>query len=104
MKFWYHHPAARAPSGIEFLQTPEGKLYWRVGRDGKYDSRGEVRKDDRVTLPGGLQVVLAGHLPAARYEAAFYPIELGPGESEGPEPAVLVHVVEIGVHPGKPHQ
>ena len=32
VKFWYHHPAVRTESGVEFLQTPDGKLYCRVGK------------------------------------------------------------------------
>ena len=56
VKFWYHHPAVNSESGVEFLQTPDGKLYCRVGSGGKYRPQGLVREGDRVEFAGGFKV------------------------------------------------
>ena len=53
VKFCYHHPACKAPAGVEFLETPDGKLYCRVGIGGKYRAAGEVHAGDELELPGG---------------------------------------------------
>ncbi len=45
VKFWYHHPAVLPEAGTQFLQTPDGKLHYRVVADGKMRlaRRGEGR-------------------------------------------------------------
>ena len=40
VKFWYHHPAVPPEAGTQFLQTPDGKLHYRVIADGKTRSIG----------------------------------------------------------------
>jgi len=92
VKFWYHHPAVVPESGVEFLQTSDGKLYGRAGRDGKYAWRGAVTKDQPIELSGQFKVSLSEHLASARREVTFLPLELGPGEAGGAEPAALVGV------------
>ena len=57
-KFWYHHPAVTAATGVEFLQTPDGKLYCRVGENGVYQPRGEVKEGDRIALSADRQLAL----------------------------------------------
>lgn len=89
-KFWYHHPAAEVLPSAEFLQTPDGKLYCRVGVDGVFQPRGEAKAGDRIKVSGRAEVSLVSYIPHARQEATFFPIELAPGEKAGPEAAALV--------------
>jgi hypothetical protein len=91
-KFWYHHPAAVPESGAEFLQTSDGKLYFRVGREGKYESRGAVTKDQPIEVSAQFKVAVAEQLASARREVDFFPLEVGPDERRAPEPAALVKV------------
>jgi len=92
VKFWYHHPHVPVPSGAEFLQTPDGKLYCRVGIDGERRLHGEVREGDRIQLAEGSEALVVRHLPHARQEVRFYAMEPAAGESEGPEAAALVEL------------
>ena len=54
--FWYHHPATEAAPGAQFVQTPDGKLYCRVGIDGKYRPRGAVREGDTIDIADAVAV------------------------------------------------
>jgi hypothetical protein len=92
VKFWYHHGALAAKSGAEFLQTPDGKLHCRVGRNGKYASRGVVKEGDEIELSPQFKIVLLKHLPDARQEVTFAPEAVEPGENGEGEPAALVEV------------
>jgi len=93
VKFWYHHPAVAVPTGVEFLQTPDGKLYSRVGMNGKYESRGEVRKGDQIAVAGHFQLKMLQHLPSARREVAFSPADdIDPEQASQMEAAALVEV------------
>ncbi len=68
VKFWYHHPAVLPEAGTQFLQTPDGKLHYRVVADGKLLAHGEVKEGtrfgDRPTRPFDRQISSA--LPAKR--------------------------------------
>jgi hypothetical protein len=90
--FYYHHPAAVPEPGVEFLQTPDGKLYGRVIREGKIEPRGEVGKGDQIELSSQFAVSILEHLPKARRQVDFLPVQLEPGESAGPEPAALMEI------------
>jgi hypothetical protein len=92
VKFWYHHPAVAAASGAEFLQTPDGKLYCRVGAGDAYQRRGEVKQGDRISVSADCQISLLRHIPHARREGTFAPIELGPGLATEAEAAALVEL------------
>jgi hypothetical protein len=92
VKFYYHHPAVVPEPGIEFLQTPDGKLYCRVIREGKIEPRGAVGKGDQIEVSSQFTVSILEYLPKARRQVDFLPVELGPGESGGPEPAALVEI------------
>ena len=72
VKCWYHHPAVKAAAGTEFLQTPDGKLYCRVGRDGKFEPQGEVRAGSKIDLAGKVQLTLLEHLPHAKHSITFH--------------------------------
>ena len=96
VKFWYYHPAVKPEPGTQFLQTPDGKLFARTVVDGKYESRGEVQAGDEVATSAGLRLKLLDHLPHAREEVLFRPVELARGETSGPEAAVLTEITAGG--------
>lgn len=99
VKFWYHHPATAARPGLEFLQTPQGKLYCRAGQAGAYAPRGEVRPGDRIAVVPWGEVEVLRHLPHARQEITFV-AEPGGEEADSSEAAALVPI-EL---PGKREQ
>ena len=96
VSFWYYHPAVSVSAGAEFMQTPDGKLYCRVGVDGEYQSRGEVTKGDRIAVPPDLEISILDHIPHARQDVTFRPIELAAGETSGPPAAALVELTTKG--------
>ena len=96
VKFWYYHPAVPAPTGAEFLQTPDGKLYCRVGADGVYQPRGEVKVGDRITLSADRQISLLCYIPHSRLAAVFTPVEFDRGQTNQAEAAALVELTTAG--------
>jgi hypothetical protein len=92
VKFWYHHPAVAAPTGAEFLETPDGKLYCRVAASGVCQPRGEVKVGDRITVSADRQVSLLRYIPHSRLARIFTPVELDPGEKNQAEAAALVEL------------
>lgn len=93
VKFWYHHVGVPPAPGAVFLQTPDGNLYCRAMVGDSYQPAVEAKEGDRVQLGSDFSVTVAKHIPFARKEVAFQPVELGPGESDGPEAAALVEVI-----------
>ena len=91
VKFWYHHPAVPAATGAEFLQTPDGKLYCRVGETGS-TSRGA--KSKRGTGSPFRPIARLAALPHSPCPPAgiFTPVELDPGETKEAEAAALVEL------------
>jgi hypothetical protein len=96
VKFWYHHPATTAATGAEFLQTPDGRLYCRVGANGTFQARGEVKAGDRIPISNDSQVSLLHYIPHARREETFVPIEPAPGKTGEEEAAALVELTTDG--------
>ena len=92
VKFWYHHPAMTKEAGTQFLQTPEGKLYYRVVADGKLLGRGEVKEGARIESTGQLRVSIVEYLPHARQKITFVPVKAATSETAAPESAALVKV------------
>jgi hypothetical protein len=92
VKFWYHHPDAVPSSGAEFLQTPDGKLYCRVGDGRAYQSRGEVKEGDRIAVAADREIALLRHLRHARQQGVFVPVESAGGETSEAEAAALLEV------------
>ena len=74
IKFWYHHPAASPEAGTQLLQTPDGKLYYRVVVDGKLLSHGEAREGSRIGTPGPSRLLIVKYLPHARQKSDFLPV------------------------------
>lgn len=95
VRFWYRHPGMPATEGAEFLQTPDEKLYCRVGMGGVAQSLGEVSEGDRIPLGDGFEAVILRHLPHARQEMNYYPVEPARG-AQGPEAAALVEITVDG--------
>lgn len=92
VKFWYHHPAAAAALGAEFVQTPDGRLYCRVGTGKACQPRGEVKEGDRITVSADLQISLLRFVPRARQQWIFVPVEPAPGEPTEADAAALVEL------------
>ena len=73
VKFWYHHPAIVPEAGTQFLQTPDGKLHYRVIAKGKTTSHGEVKAGSRIPTSDRLQLSIVKYLPHARLTINFLP-------------------------------
>ena len=91
VKFWYHHPAIKPEPGVEFLQTPDGKLYCRTADQGSYQARGEVKPGDTIKMAAQFQVTLAEYLPHARKDVRFRSVEPD-SDGGGPEAAAQVEL------------
>ncbi len=91
VKFWYHHPATKAETGAEFLYTSDGKLLCRVGAQGKYQPRGEVKAGDEIATSAHFRLVVEQLLPHAKREIVFSPVAVA-GDDEQPGAAALVEV------------
>jgi ABC-type transport system involved in cytochrome c biogenesis permease subunit len=96
VRFWYHQPAYAAPAGVDFLRTPDGKLYCRVGRDGKYVSQGAVKKGSSIEIAENLHLNVIEYLPFANHKVVPQPIEPDAGEKNLPGAAALVEVQADG--------
>lgn len=92
VKFWYHHPAAKPRSGVEFFQTPDGKLACRTATPDGYQIKETVQIGDRVELTAGFKVALLKYLPHAIQEIRFHRQETRPGENRAAKSAALVEV------------
>jgi hypothetical protein len=97
VKVWYHQPACPAPAGLDFLRTPDGKLYGRVGLDGKYVSRGEVKEGSSLDFAEKLHFKVIKYLPFALHKVVPLPIEPAADEKNPPGAAALVEVEFGGV-------
>jgi cytochrome c-type biogenesis protein CcsB len=94
LRFWYHQPATAAPAGIDFLQTPDGKLHARVGRDGKFVSQGEVKKGSSLEIADNLRLNVLEYLPFAKHKVVPRPVG---ADSEGKNlPGAALVEVESG--------
>lgn len=91
VKFWYHHPATNGRQGVEFVRTADGKLYARVGDNGRTLSKGEIKDGQRFDLPERFQFQLLRCLPNARLQVSFHSAEAA-GDEEPPKPALLLQV------------
>ena len=78
VKFWYHHPAVLPEAGTQFLQTPDGKLHYRVIADGKMLSHGEVKEGSQIRATDQLRLS-DRQVPSARPPKDHLP----PGQRDG---------------------
>ena len=92
VKFWYHHPKVAVASGVEFLETPNRKLYCRVARDGKYQPGAVVALGDEIEMGGQFKVSVLQYLPKARREVTCQPVEPAAGMARAAGPAAMVQV------------
>ncbi len=100
VKFWYHHPAVLPEAGTQFLQTPDGKLHYRVVAKGKVLSHGEVKEGSRIRATDQLGLLVVKYLPHARQKINFLPVSATDNDAAAPEPAVLVKM-EAGGETGE---
>lgn len=96
VQFWFHHPQAPVESGVEFIQTPDGKLHGRVGHLGKRRYLGEVPANQPIDIAAGFQVVLKEHHAHARREVDFESLAAQGGGNSNAEPAMLVEFMADG--------
>jgi hypothetical protein len=92
VKFWYHHKSLSAQTGASFLQTPDGKLYYRVGKEGKYQAKGEAHANDEIALTGPFKLRILQYLPSAQRKLEFVPADPSADESSSAEAAAQVQV------------
>ncbi|MFO7901509.1 MAG: cytochrome c biogenesis protein ResB [Pirellulaceae bacterium] len=92
VKFWYHHHAVSPVAGAAFFQTPDARLYCRPVVNGSYQPAIEVREGGQVPLGSEFSIRIAEHIPFAREEVRFVPVELAGGETESAKAAALVEV------------
>lgn len=92
VKFWYHQPAWLPAPAIEFLRTPDGKLYCRTSLEGKFESRGEVRWRSSVEIAKEFRLELTDYVPFAERKIVPVPVELSPDEKSMPGDAAQVEV------------
>ena len=87
VKFWHHHRSALVGPAMEFLQTPQGKLYFRrLGPNGLVQS-GAAERGTRIALDAQLDAEVVELLPHARREVVFEPAV---SDREQQEAAALV--------------
>jgi len=92
VKFWYHHPGLEVPNGAEFVQMPDEKLYCRLVHDGAYTVVGQVAKGEQIDLDDGIRLQVLEHIPRARQEISYEPIDPGTREASRAEAAALVEL------------
>ena len=96
VRFWYHHAGVKPIAGAVFLQTPDGKLYCRSVVDSAYQPAREVNEGSEIQIGGQFKIAVVRHIPRAREEVSFLPVELASGSRGGSEAAALVEVVTDG--------
>ena len=92
VKFWYHHPAVVPEAGTQFLQTPDGKLHYRVIAGGKPSAYGEVKEGGRIEIADHLRLSILKYLPHARLKVTFLPVHAADDDPAAGESALLVNV------------
>ena len=92
VKFWYHHPAVTPEAGTQFLQTPDGKLHYRVIAKGKIGPHGEAKEGNRIPVTDQLGLSIVKYLPHARQKINFLAVHATDNETSALESAVLVKV------------
>ena len=79
-------------AGTQFLQTPDGKLYYRVVADGKLLSHGEAKEGSQIETTGQLHLSIV-KIPSTRPPEDHLPPRPRTGDdAAAPESAVLVKV------------
>ncbi len=92
VKFWYHHASMPQTPGAVFLQTPAGKLYCRRVVDGSLAEPAEVTLDNKIPVGGQFDIAVVKHLPRARREVTFTPLEFASDATNSAEAAALVEL------------
>lgn len=92
--FRYLHPAVSIPFDVQLLQTPDGRLHARTVAEDRPKVRGELKRGDTLTVPGGFELKVIDHLPHARRDISFEAAPHRPrtSQAEEDEPAALVRL------------
>jgi hypothetical protein len=97
IKFRYQHAAIKQSSAVEFMQTSDDKLYYRVIADGQLVSKGEAQAGNRLATSGTFSITLAEHVPHAQQKITFEPVEIDANQKDKPEAAAEVAISAAGV-------
>ena len=92
VKFWYHHANMPQTPGAVFLQTPAGQLYCRRVVDGSLAEPAEVALGHKIPVGGQFDIAVVKHLPRARREVTFTPLESASGTTNSAEAAALIEL------------
>lgn len=92
VRFWFHHGGISTTAGAVFAQDPNGLLYCRPVVNGAYGAPVEARKGSRIAIGGQFSVVVLRHLPCARQDVSFHPVEQDLEASVDSEAAALVEL------------
>jgi hypothetical protein len=96
VKFWYHHSGLTAIPGAVFVQTPQGRLYCRPVVDGRFEPARAVQVGERVALGGQFAITVLQHLPRARQDVRFLPVESATERAAEAEAAALIELTYEG--------
>jgi hypothetical protein len=97
IKFRYQHPAIKPPASVEFLQTGDARLYYRVIAEGRPVSKGELHAGSNIPTSGKFTIALADYVPHAQQKLVFEPLDVDADQKEKPEPAAEVAVSAGGI-------
>lgn len=92
VKFWYHHPDAKPESGAMFMQTSDGRLFYRTVANGEASAPQQVHEGGQIALVGGFKLAVRRYLPRARQDARFQSVATSPMQKNPPEAAVLLEL------------
>ena len=96
VKFRLHHSAIQPTSGVELLQTSDGKLFGRLCVGGAYQPQGEIKPGHNILTPGNFRLEIVQHLEHARKKVTFQAADVSLNRKEKNEPAALVEVTAGG--------
>jgi ABC-type transport system involved in cytochrome c biogenesis permease subunit len=97
VKFIYLHPAVTPSTGVELLQTSDGKLHSRVCAEGRFTSRAEISSGDRIKLHGNFELSIVQYMPRATRKISFEPAKVTARKQDEFQPAALVEITADGV-------
>jgi hypothetical protein len=92
VRFWYHHADLPQQGGIVFAQTPAGTLHARRVVNGRLVEPIAVQLNESLNVEGLCDVSVVRHLPQARRDVTFTPLEPVADQAESNEAAVRIEV------------
>ncbi|MHB0959408.1 MAG: cytochrome c biogenesis protein ResB [Pirellulaceae bacterium] len=98
VRFWYHHPSMPQTPGAVFVQTPAGKLYGCPVVAGSLSAPAEIVLNGKIPVGAQYDISVKTHLPRARRDVTFTPLEPDARPASTDEAAVLVALSIAGTH------